>query len=393
MDRRLKIAIIGTRGVPARYGGFETCVDEVSTRLAAKGHDVTVYCRRSNYRYTESSHRGVKLVVLPTVRVKSLDTISHSGLSVLHLMFTRWDVVHVYGLGNAVYLTVLKILRLGTAISVDGLEWNRKKWGWFARLWFRFSESVAKRFADSIIADSRVIEDYYRQRHGVSAEFIPYGAYVDTATSGDDFTGEGFDAGDYVLFVGRLCPEKGVHYLIEAFGKVRTDRKLVIVGDDPYNREYVESLKSTEDPRVVFLGYVYGERYEKLCRNASVYVQPSELEGTSPALLAAMGFGCCVLVNGIDENVETIGDAGIAYRKNDVSDMAAKLQYLIDNPGVVEEYRNRAVERIRTAYNWDVIAGDLENLYLRMSGKEKLFRNTMSAGREHHRKTKAGRSG
>jgi len=362
-EKKLKIAIVGTRGIPARYGGFETCVDEVSRRLAERGHHVSVYCRKSNYNYTEKNYRGVRLVVLPSVKSKSLETISHSFLSAFHLMLSRWDVVHVYGLGNAIFLVLLKLFRYHTVISVDGLEQNRKKWGTFAKMWFRFSEFLVRNFADKVVADSNVIRKYYQEKHSVESVFIPYGAYVDVAKNGDRLNEPALKRGEYLLFVGRLAPEKGVHYLIKAFTDVKTDKKLVIVGDDPYNRKYVESLKQNDDNRVVFLGYVYGDRYTDLCKNSYVYVQPSELEGTSPALLAAMGYGCCVVVNGIDENIETIGDAGISYRKNDVEDLTNTLQHLIDNPQIVERYRKQAGERIQSFYNWDRISIDIQDLF------------------------------
>ncbi len=363
----LKIAIVGTRGIPARYGGFETCVDEVSTRLVERGHHVTVYCRKGNFKYADESYRGVDLVILPTIKLKSMDTITHSGISALHLIFSRWDVVHVYGLGNAIYLILFKLLGLKTVISVDGLEWNRRKWGTFAKLWFKFSEFVVRKFADRVIADSNVIKKYYREKHNLEAEYIPYGAYTDVDDVDEAFREQGMRSGEYILFVGRLAPEKGVHYLIEAFKRVKTNMKLVIVGDDPYNRSYVESLKQNGDNRILFLGYVYGERYTALCKNSYIYVQPSELEGTSPALLAAMGYGCCVLVNGIDENNETIGDAGISYQKNDVGDLADNLQHLIENPEVVDQYRMRAIERVRTEYNWDTISAGMEELFVSIS--------------------------
>jgi len=366
-DRKLKIAIIGTRGIPARYGGFETCVDEVSTRLARRGHDVSVYCRKSNYDYTEAYYNGIRLVVLPSVKSKSLDTLSHSGLSTLHLLMSRWDVVHVYGLGNAVFLVLLKLFGFSTVISIDGLEQNRRKWGAFAKMWFRFSEFIVRRFADKVIADSNVIRKYYHEKHSVESAYIPYGAYVDVASNGDRLNEPDLVRGEYILFVGRLAPEKGVHYLIEAFRNVKTRMKLVIVGDDPYNSKYVESLKRNDDSRILFLGYVYGKRYADLCKNCYVYVQPSELEGTSPALLGAMGYGCCVVVNGIDENIETIGDAGISYKKNDVEDLTNKLQHLIDNPDITERYRKLAGGRIKSHYNWDRISDDIENLFTSIS--------------------------
>jgi glycosyltransferase involved in cell wall biosynthesis len=366
----LRIAIIGTRGIPANYGGFETCVDEVARRLAADGEDVTVYCRRNNVGDAGTEYAGVKLRSLPSVYRKSLDTISHTFLSVVDALPRGFPLFHVYGVGNAVFVPLLRLFRRRVVISVDGLEWKRRKWGRFARAWLRLSEYFAVRFADEIVADSKVVQAYYRERHGRETAYIPYGAYTTRRDTTGHVEAAGLKPDGYVLFVGRLIPEKGVHHLIRAFAGVRTDMPLVIVGDDPYNPEYVASLRRMADERVLFLGYVYGDAYEELCSHARVYVQPSELEGTSPALLAAMGFGNCVVVNGIPENLETIGDAGLSYPVNDIEALREILQRLADDPGEVETYRGRAVERIRKVYNWDRIASDCRRLYRRVLGGE-----------------------
>jgi len=359
----MKIAIVGTRGVPANYGGFETCVDEVSRRLVQMGGDVTVYCRKSNVGSSGGSYEGVKLRRLPSIRKKNLDTITHTFLSIIDALPRGFDLFHIYGLGNSIFAPLLRLFRKEVVVSVDGLEWKRKKWGRFARAWFRLSEFVAVKFATVIVADSMVIHAYYRERFGRDSVFIPYGAYTTRRESRDYLKTVGLEGNDYILFVGRLIPEKGVNYLIEAYRGVRTEKALVIVGDDPYNREYVRKLKDMADERVRFLGYVYDESYVELCSHAYLYVQPSELEGTSPALLAGMGFGNCVVVNGIPENLETIGDAGVSYPINDVEALTEILQHLIEHPDEVEAYKKKAVERITNRYNWDRIAEATDELY------------------------------
>lgn len=358
-----KIVIIGTRGIPAKYGGFETCVDEVSRRLVDSGMDVTVYCRKSNVGDSGESYCGVKLIKLPSIRRKSLDTLSHTFASVIHALPRGYDIFHIYGLGNAIFVPLLKLFRKQVVVSVDGIEWKRKKWGRFAKLWFKVAEYMAVRFANEIIADSRVVQDYYREKLRRTPRFIPYGAYAGKRESQEFLKKIGLEKDGYLLFVGRLIPEKGVHYLIEAFEGIETEKKLVIVGDDPYNREYIESLKKMADERVMFPGYVYNDDYAELCSHAYLYIQPSELEGTSPALLAAMGFGNCVVVNGIPENLETVGDSGISYPVNDVDELRKTIQYLIEHPDEVAFYQGLAEKRVKDHYNWDRIATACKDLY------------------------------
>ncbi len=361
--KKEKIAIVGTRGIPANYGGFETCVDEVSRRLVSMGDDVTVYCRRNNVGSSGDSYGGVKLRRLPSVHSKNLDTISHTFLSVVDALPRGFSLFHIFGLGNSLFSLILKLFGKRVVISVDGLEWKRKKWGRFAKLWFRVSEYIAVKFADEIVADSKVIQSYYSEQLGRSTVYIPYGAYTEKLESWDYLKTAGLERDDYILFVGRLIPEKGIHYLIDAFKGVRTGKKLVIVGDDPFNTDYARRLKENADDRIRFLGYVYGKSYVELCSHAYIYVQPSELEGTSPALLAGMGFGNCVVVNGIPENLETAGDAGISYPVNDVDSLREVLQRLLGDDGEVRRYRERAVERVESHYNWDRIAGVYHDLY------------------------------
>jgi glycosyltransferase involved in cell wall biosynthesis len=362
----MKIAIVGTKEIPARHGGFETCVQEVSTRLVERGHQVVLYYRSS--RDAGKTYRGVRMVRVPELENKYLATLLSSFLSVISAAFKQVDVVHIYGVGNSVLVPLLRAVSKKTVISVDALDWKRSKWNRFASWYLRAAERMAALFANRIIVDNMVVCQYYRDKFQVRTDYVPYGAEVCQPEETNALRKFGLEREGYLLFVGRLKPEKGVHLLIQAFEGLRTDKTLAIVGDDPFSKEYIRSLKSTKNPKVKFLGYVYGDEYIQLCCNAYVYVTASEVEGTSPALLAAMGYGNCVVVNAIPENLETIGDAGISFRKNDVADLRAKLQELLDHPELVQQYREKARCRVAEHYNWDVVTDQLEALYGSLTG-------------------------
>jgi glycosyltransferase involved in cell wall biosynthesis len=360
----MRIAMLGGRGVPAHYSGSETCVEEVGARLVQRGHEVVVYCRQHNSQTGAHDYKGMRRVVLPSLNTKHLDTPSHTLFSLLHNFARRpVDVLHFHGVGNSIFLPWLKVMPGKTVITVDGPDWERPKWGRFARRVLKASARLAVGLADSIITDSMVSQQYYWEQFGKKTEYIPYGADITEAPTSDALAHYGLSRRCYILFVGRLVPDKGVHLLVEAFGGLHTDLNLVIVGDSPLFPEYVQRLKSTCDSRIKFLGFVFGEPYRQLCANAFAYVQPSLVEGTSPALLAAMGAGNCVVVNGIPENLETIGDAGLAFTRNDPADLRRILQMLIDFPGAVDVYRARARQRVMDVYNWDTIALQHERVY------------------------------
>ena len=360
----MKISILGTRGIPANYSGFETSVEETAWRFVNLGHDVTVYCRSNHIDYDQDHFRGVKLVKLPSIKHKYLDTPSHTTLSVLHTLQNPPDMIQIYGVGNALWLPFLKLARRPLVIVVDGLDWQRAKWQGLAKWFLRQSENWAVRWADAYVVDSESVIKYYEQRFEKVPIYIAYGANVPEATDKIDLLSEfGLKPNQYILFVGRLVPEKGVHYLINAFEQVDTDMSLVIVGDNIHDQAYVESLKTTQDPRIKFLGFVYGEGYQQLNSHAYLYVQPSDLEGTSPALLGAMGHGNCVLVSDIPENLETIADAGVSFKKSNSDDLARQLTNLIASPDRVVEYKRKAQERVQTTYNWDSIAAKYVQLF------------------------------
>lgn len=365
----MKIVILGTRGIPAHYGGFETCVDHTSRLLAAAGHDVTVYGRTQHFEQHPDSYEGVKLRYVARPQRAQFHTIGHTLRCARHLRGEPFDVVHLYGVGNAFAIPALKwgwYTRAGrrkVVISVDAEDWARAKWGKVARAYLLLAARLARYAADRIIVDSRAIGDLYRQKFGARTYYVAYGADTRPAEGTHWLEKLGLQSGRFHLFVGRLTPEKQPHHLIEAYTHVRSDLPLVIVGDDPYDQGYIQRLRLMADERVRFVGSIYDDGFHQLCHHCYLYLTASEVEGTSPALLQAMGQGAAVLVNGIPANRETIGAAGFAYQPNDPADLARLWQGLVDQPEQVAAARQAAVQRIQTHYTWELVTQQLINLY------------------------------
>jgi len=365
----LRIAMLGTRGVPARYSGFETCVEELGARLAARGHEVTVYCRVPHVSYPGATYRGMRLVRLPTIRSKHLDTIAHTLLSSLHALAMRFDIALYFNVGNSPVTWVPRVAGQRVVLNVDGLDWKRRKWGRFARWYIRSCERWAARFPHRMVTDSRRVQQYYQQRYGAVSTYIAYGAEPVSAPPGPHLVRHGLEPGRYILFVGRLVPENCAHHLVEAFAELATDLRCVIVGDAPYAAAYIRSLRATSDPRVLFTGYLFGEGYRELLSNAYCFVESSEVGGTHPALLEAMAAGRCVVVNDTPENLETIGDAGFSYPgEMGNAGLRAVLERLLKDPALVVEQGARGRERVRARYSWDGVADDYEALFREVAG-------------------------
>jgi glycosyltransferase involved in cell wall biosynthesis len=364
----MRIAILGTRGIPANYGGFETFAEHLSTRLVARGHDVTVYCRAHYVSPRELEFQGVKLKVLPTIRTKYFDTIVHTFLSALHAVPKRYDAALICNAANAPFASILRLAGTPVALNVDGLEHKRKKWNWIARSYYLLAEKLATILPTETVTDARVIQEYYLARHKAVSTMIAYGAEVERRPD-PSVRRWRVEPNRYVLYVSRLEPENNAHLVIEAFKRVRTAHKLLIVGDAPYARDYIKDLKARarRDRRIVFTGFVFGRDYRALQQNAYCYVHATEVGGTHPALLEAMGFGNCVLTLAAPENIEAIGDAGIAYA--DEKDLTEKLQRVLRDGSLVHSYRNRAQARAREHYTWDRVVDQYEQLFAEMAGQ------------------------
>ncbi|MBI4468947.1 MAG: DUF1972 domain-containing protein [Acidobacteria bacterium] len=361
----MKIAILGTRGIPANYGGFETFAEQLSVRMAARGHQVTVYCRSHHATHPSHFYRGVELVVLPTWQHKYFDTIVHTWLSVFHASTRPCEVILVCNAANALAAGFARLTGKRVILNVDGIERKRKKWNRFGRAYYQVSEWLATKLPNAIVTDARVIEAYYLKRYGKVSEMIAYGAEVERRADPEGLRRFGLVPEGYLLYVSRLEPENNAHMVIEAFKSVKTDKRLVIVGDAPYATAYKQSLRKTDDPRVLFLGFVFGEGYRTLQQNAYAYVHATEVGGTHPALIEAMGFGNAAVVYDTPENREVAGGFGLFYSSPE--ELSRQLQALIDQPGRLPDLRASGQESVNRRYGWDKITDQYERLFQRFA--------------------------
>lgn len=368
----MRIALMGTRGIPASYGGFETFYENLGPGLAARGHDVTVYIRRHAVgKFDGREYRGVHLVGMPSIRTKHLETISHTLTSVLHGLSRQYDVVYVCGVGNAPLVWIPRLRRARVVLNVDSADWKRTKWGRLASTYLHTTERLAARVADVIVADSEVVKARYNAEYGANARFFPYGANLVDAAGTKALDEHGLRPRGYILWVGRLEPEARVEELIRAFALLGTARpRLAIVGDAPHAAGYRQMLENIAPPDVVFTGYQFGEAYRELGFHALAYVQTSPTSGTSPALLDQMGSGGAVIVRGTPTNLEVIGDAGLAYDpENGVQHLATLLREVIEDPALADRLRVAARQRVTTIYSWDRIIDDYERLFVELLGR------------------------
>jgi glycosyltransferase involved in cell wall biosynthesis len=360
----LRVAMLGTRGVPAAYSGFETCVEELGARLVARGCQVTVYCRVPHIAYPGTHYRGMRLVKLPTIRSKHLDTIVHTFLSFLHALGMGYDVAMCFNVGNSPLTWIPRVVGQRVVLNVDGLDWKRNKWGGLARRYLRSCERWATRFPDRVVTDSRRVQQYYRERYGMDSSYIAYGADPISAPAGPQLSRLGLAPRRYILFVGRLVPENCAHHLVDAFAGLATDMRCVVVGDAPYAAPYIRALKSAADPRVIFTGYLFGDGYRELLSNAYCFVETSEVGGTHPAVLEAMAARTCVVVNDTPENLETTADTGFSYPGEiGAAGLRSVLERLLKDPLLVRQQAERALERVRAHYSWDGVTDAYDRLF------------------------------
>jgi len=366
----MHIAMLGTRGIPASYSGFETCAEELGWRFVERGHHVTIYCRTHHIKLTDRCYRGMELVHLPTIPNKYLDTLVHTFLSTLHLSTRPCDVALFFIAGNSPVTWIPRLTGKKSVLNVDGLDWKREKWPPLAKRYIQLAERLATILPNAIVTDSRVVQRYYREKYNADSTYIAYGSEVSPLPPGPFLKRFGLEPRRYILFVGRLVPENCPHHLVEAFAALQNDFKCIIVGDAPYAEEYKRSLRSAAGPNVVFTGYLFGEGYRELASNAYAFIETSAVGGTHPAVLEAMAFGNCVVVNDTPENLETIGPAGLSYEGRLGADaLRVRLAEIIAHPEFVEEYRYRAVNWVRQNYSWDRITDQYEALFERLLGK------------------------
>jgi len=357
----MKLAILGTRGIPANYGGFETFAEELGTRLAARGHDVTVYGRSNNIRFPGKTYKGVKLAILPTIGTKHLDTIAHTFLSVLHAVPQRFDCILMCNAANAVFAAVPRLTATPVALNVDGIERLRKKWGPAARAYYRLSERLATMIPNRIVTDAAVIHDYYLKEYRKPSVMIAYGAECGGLETTQVLEQLGVRSREYFLYVSRLEPENNAHVVVQAFEKIETNKLLLVVGDAPYAREYIDRLKATKDPRILFPGAIYGAGYRELQSHAYAYIQATEVGGTHPALIEAMAAGNCVIAKATPENREVVADSGLFFY--DAGDLARQMQLTLADAGLVAHMQACAQSRAKKYYSWDAVTDKYEKLF------------------------------
>ncbi|OAH49175.1 glycosyl transferase [Microbacterium oleivorans] len=364
--------MIGTRGVPASYGGFETAVEEIGRRLVERGHGVTVYTRGSESRARE--YLGMKVVHLPALQVKQLETLSHTGLSTVHAVFGRRpDAAFVFNAANSPFLPVLRARGIPTALHMDGLEWKRSKWGRRGKAYYRWAEEFGVRTADALIADAPGIRDYYDREFGVPTELIRYGAPILEDAPADGIRSLGLAPGGYHLVVARFEPENHVLEIVEGYRASSATMPLVVVGSAPYAAEYTERIRAAagDDPRIRFLGGVYDQDLlDALYFHALTYVHGHSVGGTNPSLLRAMGAGTAVLAYDVGFNHETLAEHGLFFA--DAAEAGRHFATLEGDPADATVMGRIVRERAREAFRWDDIATDYEDLAVRLARGESM---------------------
>jgi glycosyltransferase involved in cell wall biosynthesis len=369
-NRILRVAFIGGRGVVSKYSGIETYYEEIGKRLVGMGHHVTAYCR-TYFTPPGKEHNGIHAVRLPTIRSKHLETLVHTFLSTLHVLLRPCDVVHYHALGPALFSFVPRLAGKKTVVTVQGLDWQRKKWGRIASAVLRLGERAAVRLPTETMVVSRALQNHYRETCGAETSYVPNGGVLRERHLPDKIFDWDLEPGKYILFLGRFSPEKGCHLLVEAYEKLDTDVKLVMAGASSYCDDYSRQLRTHAGERIKMLDWVSGETLDELLTNAMMFVLPSDLEGLSLALLDAMGAGLCVLSSDVAENREAVADAGFTFRRGDVADLTDRLRFLIANPAVREAAGQAAKRRIREHYQWPMVAGEIERVYFEMMGWER----------------------
>ena len=362
----MKVAIIGTRGIPASYSGFETSVQETAIRFVQDKINTTVYCRSNHYEKKLNEYKGVQLAYLPSLKSKHLDTITNTFLSFFHLLFKKYDIVIVYGVGNALFIPLIKIVGKPVISVVDGADWERKKWGKFAKSFLRFSRLFAVKFSNYYVVDNELLVEVYLKRFGIKPVYIPYGANLQFSDNRDILKKYNLEKRKYIIFVGRFVKEKGIEFLIENFEKVNSNFRLVIVGDNTTDQEYTQKIKKTKDNRLIFTGFVFGEEYETLLHNALFYVSCSFLEGTSPSLLSAMAINGFALVSDLKENLETLKGSCATFKTSDSEDFKAKINYYLNNESLIEKEREKTKLVIIKYYTWEKITNQYLDLFIKI---------------------------
>lgn len=374
---RFRIAMIGHKRIPSREGGIEIVVEEISVRLAAMGHRVDAYNRYGHHvsgkKYEQEYgwkgrkfYKGVRVYIIPTFKTSSLNAIVYSFFATVRALFGRYDVLHYHAEGPCAMLWLPKLFRRKIVVTIHGLDWQRAKWGNLASFVIRFGEKMAAKYADEVIVLSENVQKYFADTYGRRVTCIPNGITRPVLRDAQMITEKyGLTKGSYLLFLGRIVPEKGLHYLIEAFAGIETDKKLVIAGGSSQAVEYMDRIHrmTGQDDRIIMTDFVQGQMLEELYSNAYAFVLPSDVEGMALSLLEAMSYGCCCLVSDICENTEVVEDKALIFRKGNVKDLRRQLVYILEHPETVRLYAEQSADFICGKYNWDEVVDETVVLY------------------------------
>lgn len=374
-EEKLSICMLGHKRIPSREGGIEIVVEELSTRMVALGHEITCYNRGGHHVSGQEfddkkrkEYMGVKLKTVPTVNLKGIAAMSSSFFAAIMAAFGKFDVVHFHAEGPCAMLWFPKLFGKRCVATIHGLDHQRAKWGKLASTYIMLGEKCAAKFADEIIVLSEGVQKYFKDTYNRETRFIPNGVNRPIIRDAQIIKERyGLEKDGYILFLGRLVPEKGIQYLIEAFKEVHTDKKLVIAGGSSDTDEFANELKemASGDERIIFTGFVQGQLLDELYSNAYIYTLPSDLEGMPLSLLEAMSYGNCCLVSDIEECSAVVEERAVTFRKSDVKDLQEKLQMLCDDTNLVFAYKDQAADFICSKYNWDVVTEKTIKLYQR----------------------------
>ena len=372
----MKIAMIGHKRVPSREGGVEIVVEELSTRLVKMGHQVDIYNRKGknvqdkdvdkqNKKMKE--YKGAKIITIPTINKKGIDALLYSFFASIRALFGKYDVLHYHAEGSCAMLWIPHLLKKRIVVTIHGLDWQRSKWGGFATKYIKFGEKLAVKYADEIIVLSKGVQKYFKDTYNRDTHFIPNGVNKPTIRKAHIIKEKyGLDENQYILFLARIVPEKGLQYLIDAYKQVNTDVKLVIAGGASHTNDFLEEIKkkASEDDRIIMTGFVQGQELEELYSNCLLYCLPSDVEGMPISLLEAMSYGRMCLVSDIEENVQVIEKYGITFEKSNVEDLKLKLEEIVDYKNLF--YLHEIQDYVLKKYKWSETVEQTKALYIKI---------------------------
>ena len=371
----MKIAMIGHKRIPSREGGVEIVVEELSTRLVKNGHRVDVYNRKGNNVQDKTAdknnkklkeYKGVKIITIPTINKKGIDALLYSIIATIRALFGKYDVIHYHAEGPCAMLWLPHLLGIKTVATIHGLDWQRSKWGGLATKYIKFGEKIAAKYADEIIVLSKNVQEYFNNTYNRNTKFIPNGVNRPEKIEPNIIKQKyGLNKDEYILFLARIVPEKGLHYLIEAFNKIKTNKKLVVAGGASHTNEYLSQIKKSveNNKNIIMTGFVQGKELEELYSNCYLYCLPSDIEGMPLSLLEAMSYGNACLVSDISENADVVFDKGITFKKSNIEDLREKLLYLLKNEEIVKKLKDESSDYVCQKFNWDETTVKTEKIY------------------------------